>query len=194
MSEIVFYMIVAIVVAGCHGEKTYNGNFTCDADRNSTYVADVEKEQVAIKCGKNRTRRLEMFEVDCCISEVTQNIVSFKRIFRSVVIETIKVSFIIFFIMVLSKILTLQHPNLTTCTPERNNNDNVSLENLKSMLNGFSSTCKRYTHIMAFKQQLQCHIFNTALEANTVSLLTNLIITLQIAAVKLQKLEVIIFY
>ena len=85
----------------------------------------------------------------------------------------------------------MQHPNLTTCTPERYNNDNVSLENIKSMLNGFSSTCKRYTPIMAFKQQLQCHIFNTALETDTTLLLTNLIITLQIAAAKLQRLEVI---
>ena len=45
--------------------------------------------------------------------------------------------------------------------------------------------------IMAFKQQLQCHIFNTALETDTTLLLTNLIITLQIAAAKLQRLEVI---
>jgi len=96
MSEIVFYVVVAIVVVGCHGERTYNGNVTCDAERKSTNVADIEKEQVAINCGKNRTRRLEMFEVDCCISEVTQNIDSFQGIFRSVVIETTKVSFIIF--------------------------------------------------------------------------------------------------
>ena len=83
-----------------------------------------------------------------------------------------------------------------TCTPEiyEKDNGNVSLKNMKDMFNEFSSSCKRYTHIMAFKHQLQCHVFNTALEADTTSLLTNLIITLQIAAVKLQKLEVIVIY
>ena len=95
MSKIVFYMIVALVVEGCLGEKTYNGNVTCDADRNSANVAD-EKEQVVLNCKKNHTERLTMFEVDCCIREVTQNIYAFPKIFRSVVIETDKVSLIIF--------------------------------------------------------------------------------------------------
>ena len=95
MFKIVFYMIVALFVEGCLGEKTYNGNFTCDADRNSADVAD-NKMQVVLNCKKNRTQRLAMFEVDCCISEVTQNIDAFSKIFRSVFIETDKVSFIIF--------------------------------------------------------------------------------------------------
>ena len=82
-----------------------------------------------------------------------------------------------------------------TCTPRRNEKDSstASLETVKSMLNAFSTTCKRYAHIMAFKHQLQCHVFNTALDSDTMALLTNLTITLQTGAFKLQKLEVIVF-
>ena len=58
----------------------------------------------------------------------------------------------------------------------------------------FSSTCKRYTDVMALKNQLQCHVFNSQLTSDTASHLTQLIINLQTAAVKLQIIEVSNFY
>ena len=53
-----------------------------------------------------------------------------------------------------------------------------------------SSTCKRYTDIMALKNQLQCHVFNSALTPNRASNLTQLIIKLQTAVINLQTIEV----
>ena len=54
----------------------------------------------------------------------------------------------------------------------------------------FSSTCKRYTDVIALKNQLQCHVFNSVLTSDIASQLTLHIIKLQTAAVKLQNIEV----
>ena len=59
---------------------------------------------------------------------------------------------------------------------------------LQKLYAKFSSTCKRYTDIMAIKTHLQCSVFNS--EPSVTSQYTQLIIKLQTAAIKLQKIEV----
>ena len=56
-----------------------------------------------------------------------------------------------------------------------------------------SATCRRYTDIMAFKGQFQKQLFNNATQLD-IMLLTSLIsyISLQTAAMKLQKIEICI--
>jgi len=62
---------------------------------------------------------------------------------------------------------------------------------LYQLLAQFSSTCKRYTDVMALKHLFLCHLFNNShLETTIISELTNLIINLQKAAIKLQAMEV----
>ena len=51
-----------------------------------------------------------------------------------------------------------------------------------------SSTCRRYTDVMALKNQLQCHVFTGT--ADIATRLTPFIIDLQLAAAKLQRIEV----
>ena len=58
----------------------------------------------------------------------------------------------------------------------------------------FSGTYKRYTDVMALKNQLHCHVFNSQITTDTASQLTQLIINLQTAAVKLQSMEVSKFH
>ena len=52
-----------------------------------------------------------------------------------------------------------------------------------------SATCRRYTDVMAFKGQFQKQLFNNATQ-HDIMLLTSLIISLQTAAMKLQKIEI----
>ena len=87
MSELVSYMIFVLSVIGCLGQHTYNGNYICDSEGKSRYVGEVKKAEVAEHCSKHHTKRLELFEVDCCISEVTQNMDAFQKTFQSVVIK-----------------------------------------------------------------------------------------------------------
>ena len=66
----------------------------------------------------------------------------------------------------------------------------TATDNINSVLMKFSSTCKRYTDVMALKNQLQSHVFSSNLTSDTASQLTQFIIELQTAAVNLQKIEV----
>jgi len=79
---------------------------------------------------------------------------------------------------------------LKTCTPLNLNELQITTDNTDSAFMQFSSTCKRYTDVMALKNQLQCHVFNSQLTSDTASQLTQFIINLQTAAVKLQIIEV----
>jgi len=76
------------------------------------------------------------------------------------------------------------------CISDHSSTIQADNETLQQIYEKFSSTCKRYTDIMAVKNQLQCHVFkrksNTS-SNTTVSQLTQLIIKLQTAAVMLQK-------
>ena len=74
-----------------------------------------------------------------------------------------------------------------TCTPHDVADDNKD-EVIEKMFDQMSSTCKRYTDVMALKNQLQCHVFSGT--PDTATQLTPFIITLQTAAVKLQGIEV----
>ena len=74
-----------------------------------------------------------------------------------------------------------------TCAPDGAATD-VSDEITTTIFSHFSSTCRRYTDVMAFKKQLQCHMF--AGTSETASQLTPLIIELHTAALKLQHIEV----
>lgn len=66
-----------------------------------------------------------------------------------------------------------------------------SRSNVKVLFWNLSGTCRRYTDVMAFKDQLQKQLFNNATEQDDVLLsITSLIITLQTAAMKLQSLEI----
>ena len=56
-------------------------------------------------------------------------------------------------------------------------------DNTDSAFMQFSGTCKRYTDLMALKNQLQCQVFNSQITTDTASQLTQLIINLQTAAV-----------
>ena len=76
---------------------------------------------------------------------------------------------------------------MMACSTKHTETDNDITEIL---VRQFSSTCKRYTDVMALKNQLQCRVFNSELPSITTSKLTQLIIALQTAAVKLQKIEV----
>ena len=78
------------------------------------------------------------------------------------------------------------------CISDNSNSIQANNETLQQIYGNFSSTCKRYTDIMLVKNHLQCHVFKMISNAtsNIVSQLIQLIIKLQIAAVKLQKLEV----
>ena len=55
-----------------------------------------------------------------------------------------------------------------------------------------SATCKRYTDVLAFKNQIQKQMFdgNTKLSDDVLLVLTSLIIKLQTIAMKLQDIEV----
>ena len=77
-----------------------------------------------------------------------------------------------------------------TCTPLNSDELQITTDNTDSAFMQFSSTCKRYTDVMALKNQLQCHVFNSQLKSDTASQLTQLIIKLQTAAIMLQKMEV----
>jgi len=79
---------------------------------------------------------------------------------------------------------------LKTCNPEHSDEIQTITNNTDSALMKFSSTCKRYTDVIALKNQLQCHMFNSVLTPDVASKLTLHIIKLQTAAVKLQKIEV----
>ena len=59
----------------------------------------------------------------------------------------------------------------------------ISNKAIDTMYSNFSSTCKRYTDVMALKNQLQCHVFKGA--PDMAAQITSLIISLQTAAVKL---------
>lgn len=65
-----------------------------------------------------------------------------------------------------------------------NNNTNIIFEH-------FTATCRRYTDILAFKDQLQKVLFNNneTLSNDILLQLTSLIIKLQTAAMKLQNIE-----
>lgn len=76
----------------------------------------------------------------------------------------------------------------TVCTS--NKLSETQKKTLNQVLAEFSSTCKRYTDVMALKYLLQCHVFNHELAAEMASNLGELIINLQTAAIKLQKMEV----
>ena len=73
------------------------------------------------------------------------------------------------------------------CTPHGVAAD-IPNETIDTMYRNFSSTCKRYTDVMALKHQLQCHVFRGT--PDMAAQITPLIISLQTAAVKLQKIEV----
>ena len=83
---------------------------------------------------------------------------------------------------------------LKTCTPLNSHELQITTDNTDSAFMQFSSTCKRYTDVMVLKNQLQCHVFNSQLTSHTASQLTQLIINLQTAALKLQNIEVSNFY
>ena len=76
----------------------------------------------------------------------------------------------------------------TVCTSKQLNE--TQKEALNQVLAQFSSTCKRYTDVMALKYLLQCHVFSSQLPLNKTSELANLIINLQRAAKRLQEMEV----
>ena len=83
---------------------------------------------------------------------------------------------------------------MKTCTPLNSHELQITTDNTDSAFMQFSSTCKRYTDVMALKNQLQCHVFNSQLTPHIASQLTQLIINLQTAALKLQNIEVSNFY
>ena len=83
---------------------------------------------------------------------------------------------------------------LETCTPLNSDELQITTDNTDNVFLQFSSTCKRYTDVMALKNQLQCYVFNSQLTSDTTSQLIRLIIKLQTAAAKLQNIEVNNFY
>ena len=78
----------------------------------------------------------------------------------------------------------------TPCTPDES--QAPSLVNINEIVMELSSTCKRYTDIMALKNQFQCHVFNkdATNDVETIAQLTKLLISLQTAAIDLQNIEV----
>ena len=68
------------------------------------------------------------------------------------------------------------------------NQANSSEKMMLNIIKQFSSTCRRYTEVMALKNQLQCHMFSGT--PDVTAQLTPLIISLQTAAVRLQNIEV----
>jgi len=80
----------------------------------------------------------------------------------------------------------------TLCTPDGSQTD-TQFESINATVKELSSTCKKYTDVMALKNQLQCHIFNkdatNSVEKN-ITEITRLLISLQTAAIELQNIEV----
>ena len=83
---------------------------------------------------------------------------------------------------------------LETFTPLNSEDLQITTNNTDNVFMQFSSTCKRYTDVMALNNQLQCHVFNSQLTSDTASQLIRLIIKLQTAAAKLQNIGVSNFY
>jgi len=69
--------------------------------------------------------------------------------------------------------------------PCSSNYSGTNIEKLQQIYAKFSSTCKRYTDVMAIKTHLQCQVFTS--NHSITSKITQLIIKLQAAAIKLQK-------
>ena len=89
---------------------------------------------------------------------------------------------------------SLQSFTVTTiCTPQK---DPAATQknSIKKMFTKLSSTCKRYTDVLALKNQLQCHMFHNELannaRSNVTLKITQLLIALQTAATKLQKIQI----
>jgi len=74
------------------------------------------------------------------------------------------------------------------CSSKYSDTTQAKIETLQQIYAKFSSTCKRYTDVMAIKTHLQCQVFTS--EHSIIPQITQLIIKLQTAAIKLQKMEV----
>jgi len=172
-----------------------NGNFECPEDGTApTNNGDYSKCNAKNYSSKIRYQK---FGIDCCNIEARMSMEEFFNISQNISLDyqrqgldDINVSF-------WTKNLSITYNNnnnnllqgtkLPICNLDYSN---TTPDNTDSVFKKFSSTCKRYTDVMALKNQLQCHVFNSNLTSDEASLLTNNIIKLQIAAVKLQNIEV----
>jgi len=186
--------LVCALTATCHQSTNslVNGNLQCL--QNGTLDTDFGNYSECNKEDYSSIVRYQTFGIDCCIEEARVSMGKFFDISEKIALDAINVSF-------WTKNLSITYNNnnnnllqrnesLKICNPEYSDEMITTTDNIDSVFMEFSSTCKRYTDVMAFKNQLQCHVFNSNLTSDAASQLTNITIKLQIAAVELQNIEV----
>ena len=83
------------------------------------------------------------------------------------------------FVLQLQKIAQLEYHNLAS-------RSNIANTAINSLLQNFTSICKRYTKVMATKHWLQHHMFKNSSDTN----LIDAVIHLETAAYRLQHIQV----
>ena len=83
------------------------------------------------------------------------------------------------------------HATRETFITESQAHLNNSRVNVGTMFRKFSATCRKYTDVLVFKDQLQKQLFSNPTQQDDILLsLSSLIINLQKAAMKLQEIEI----
>jgi len=174
-----------ISITTCEEIPISNGNFVCV---NNGEHKDVGNFSACENATYNSLVRVKQFGVDCCNEEARYSMYNFSNIATSIdfnIFNDTTVSYQIKLLNVIS--FQLQDILFKNCSSKHSNTIQSSNITLNQIYTKFSSTCKRYTDIMAVKTHLQYCIFDS--EQSITPQHTQLIITLQTAAIKLQKME-----
>ena len=178
-------MLLFALISIC--QSLINGNMNCTLANNYT---DVNNHDICDTEGYKSAERIEEYGVDCCIKEAQDNMIDFSKILQKINLDD-AVSTIVENLLMWTSLLLLQRTllqNSTVCTSNQLSKTQKKTQN--QLLSQFSSTCKRYTDVMALKHLLQCHLFSSSPKVELTSKLTEIIINLQTAAIKLQKMQV----
>jgi len=185
---LVFCLVIAsISIIPSQEIRIPNGNFVCVNNGDPENYGDFSACEDA---NYNSLVRVEQFGVDCCNEEARYSMYNFSNIATNIdfnIFNNATVSYQIKLLNVIS--LQLQKDILfKRCGSHHSNTIQASNETLQQVYTKFTSTCKRYTDIMAVKTHLQYCILDS--KQSITPQHTQLIITLQTAAIKLQKMEV----